>query len=143
MESILSFIGGFHLYVLGLTALVILYSDHQGFAYFRGTKQTLSPVFIHWAHILVWVGLTGMIVTGAALLIPQWEFMLQRPEFFVKMGFVGVLIVNAFAIRKLSRIAAERPFTLLTREERQSLMISGVLSTVGWVGAAFIGYFIL
>lgn len=139
----LELVGELHLPILALTALVILYSDHQGFEYFRGKKQTLSLNFIRWAHILSWIGLIGMIVTGAALLIPQWEFILQRPEFFVKMGFVGVLIVNAFAINKLSGIAGERPFTLLSREERQSLMISGVLSMAGWVGAAFIGYFIL
>ncbi len=141
--DLLELVGELHLPILAFTALVILYSDHQGFEYFRGKKQTLSLNFIHWAHILVWIGLIGMILTGAALLIPQWEFMLQRPEFYVKMGFVGVLIVNAFAIHKLSRIAGERPFTLLTRAERHTLMISGGLSTLGWVGSAFIGYFIL
>jgi len=132
-----------HLFVLALTALVILYSDHQGFDYFRGKKQTLSHSLVHHSHRLVWTGLVVMIATGVGLVLPSWQYYLSEPVFYVKMGLVGVLVVNAIAIGKLSRVATERPFALLSSDEKRVLMLSGTLSAIGWVGAAFIGMFVL
>jgi fermentation-respiration switch protein FrsA (DUF1100 family) len=143
MDGFISNIGALHLPVLAFTALAIVYADHQGLMYFLGKTQTLSRIPTHRIHVLVWAGLVGMLVTGVALLAPQWEFMLQRPEFYFKMCLVAVLIVNAVAIGKLQHIATERPFTLLTPEERYSLILSGALSGIGWVGAAIIGFFFL
>jgi hypothetical protein len=132
-----------HLFTLALTALVVLYADHEGFSYFLGKKQLLSESFLKWSHRLVWLGLLSMIVTGVLLTIPAWEYRLQEPAFYVKMGFVGVLCVNAFAIGSLSRVAAVTPFVQLTKEEKQTLLLSGFLSSVSWVGAAAIGFTVL
>ena len=132
-----------HLLTLGLTALVILYSDHKGFEYFTGKAQTLSSSFIAWSHRLVWTGLLGMIVTGVLLAIPRWTFLLQEPTFYVKMGFVAVLIVNAFAIGELSTHTEETPFKELPKEKQRVLLVSGALSAIGWAGAAVIGLFFL
>lgn len=132
-----------HLFSLALTALVILYSDYQGFLYFRGKKQLLSKEFVTWSHRLVWAGLCAMLVTGALLLIPRFEYLIREPVFYIKMGFVLVLVVNAFAIGRLSHVATLRPFIELTKKERTTLLFSAALSGIGWVGAAFVGYFLL
>lgn len=132
-----------HLATLSITALIIIYSDHQGFLYFRGKKQTLSKVFLHWSHILVWTGLLLMITTGVLLTIPAWTYRLQEPTFYIKMGFVLTLVVNAFAIGKLSKVAGEKPFAQLTTSEQRVLLLSGALSAMGWIGAAVIGKFFL
>lgn len=132
-----------HLFTLLVTTIVIIYSDHEGFAYFRGKKQTLSLQFLEWSHTLVWAGLLGMIATGILLTIPSWTYRLQEPVFYVKMGFVATLVVNAFAIGKLSKVAAIKPFASLATDEKRTLLLSGVLSATGWIGAATIGMLFL
>lgn len=136
-------IEGIHLFALALTALAILYSDYQGFLYFRGKKQLLSKPFVIWSHRLVWVGLSAMIVTGVSLALPRLERLLEEPAFYVKMGFVLVLVVNAFVIGKLSHVATVRPFVELTKGERSVLMLSGGLSVCGWLGATAISFLFL
>lgn len=132
-----------HLLALAVTALMILYSDHEGFSYFRGKKQTLSPRFVELSHRCVWIGLATMIATGVVMVLPEWEYYLADPVFYLKMGIVAVLVVNAFAIGTLSRLATLRPFADLSLDERRTLVISGALSAAGWVSAAAIGYFLL
>ncbi len=132
-----------HLFFLGLTALVIIYSDHQGFLYFLGKKETLSYTFLLWSHRLVWIGLIAMIATGVFLTLPAWTYRLQDPAFYVKMGFVLVLVVNAFAIGKLSEVAAERSFSSLQASQKRTLLLSGVLSATSWVGATLVGFLFL
>jgi uncharacterized membrane protein len=132
-----------HLATLLVTATIILYSDHEGFNYMTGRKVVLSTRTIHWSHRLVWAGLILMLMTGVVLILESWAYYLQEPVFYLKMGFVLILILNAFAIGKLSRVATERAFFELTGEERRTLLLSGVLSAVGWFGAAGIGLFFL
>lgn len=134
---------GIHLATLFITALVIVHSDHQGFLYFRGKKQTLSQPFLKWSHHLVWAGLILMITTGVLLTIPQWEYRLTEAAFYVKMTFVGVLVVNAFAIGTLSKLAGTTPFALLQKEQRRTLLLSGALSSICWVGATVMGMFFI
>lgn len=132
-----------HLAILAATALVILYSDHQGYLYFRGKKPVLRENFIRWSHRLVWIGLVGMVLTGVSMVIPQWEYFLADPVFYVKMGMVAVLAVNAIAIGTLSPVATTTPFAALPREQRNTLIFSGTLSALGWISAALIGFFFL
>jgi hypothetical protein len=132
-----------HLTTLALTAIVILYSDHKGFQYFRGTTPTLSHSFVTWSHRLVWTGLSLMILSGFFLVLPIWEYYLADPVFFIKMGMVLTLCVNAFFIGKLSPLTTERTFEELPSDLKKTLLISGALSGIGWVGAAIIGYFFL
>ncbi len=132
-----------HLATLALTALIILYSDHQGFEYFRGKKQLLTQSFVTWSHRLVWLGLSGMILTGVIMVVPRWEHFLSDPAFYIKMGMVAVLVVNGYAIGKLSHVATETPFAELPPEHKKTLMLSGFLSATGWIGAAVIGFLFL
>jgi hypothetical protein len=137
------FLGGAHGFIFVVTAAVILYADHRGFNYFRGSESTLPKKFLVWSHRLVWAGLLLMITTGVLLTLPAWEYRLSQPMFFVKMSFVLILIMNAVAIGKLSQKAATVPFVNLTKEEQTTLLVSGGLSALGWVAAASIGFFIL
>lgn len=132
-----------HLIILGLTAVVILYADHEAFEYFRGKKQVLVAKSIHRLHVLVWCGLIGMIMTGVVLTIPTWEYRLTQPEFYIKMGLVLTLVVNASFISKVSGIATKMPFAELSKNEKVVLLVSGAVSAVCWVGATVIGYFFL
>jgi hypothetical protein len=59
------------------------------------------------------------------------------------MGFVLVLVVNAFAIGKLSAVAGTTSFASLSAEEKRTLLLSGFLSGASWIGAATIGFFFL
>lgn len=136
-------LGAFHGLIFTATAVVIVYADHQGFLYFRGSRQTLSPAFLKWSHRLVWTGLLLMIFTGFLLAFPAWEYYLTQPAFLIKMGFVLTLLVNAFAIGTLSRKAGEVAFAELTKKEKTTLLVSGALSAIGWVGAASIGLLVL
>ena len=134
---------GIHLATLFITALVIVYSDHQGFLYLRGKKQTPSQPFLKWSHHLVWAGLILMITTGVLLTIPQWEYRLTQTEFYIKMAFVGVLVVNAFAIGALSKLAGTTPFASLQKEQKRTLLLSGALSSLCWIGATMMGMFFI
>lgn len=139
--DIIYLIGGLHGFIFFLTAIVILYSDHRGFNYFRGKEKTLPENFLKMSHRLVWTGLVLMITTGIFLVIPAWEYRLSEPVFYVKMGFVLVLLMNAVAIGKLSKKASHFEFALLTSEEKKTLLVSGGLSAIGWICAASIGVF--
>ncbi len=132
-----------HVCTLAITAIAILYADHLGFGYLRGKRLHLDHGRTVVLHRIVWAGLIGMIVSGFFLAFPQWEFLKDDPIFKVKMGFVLVLILNAFAIGKLSQVTSEQSFAELPPHKKMVLLISGALSATGWIGAATIGYFFL
>lgn len=132
-------LGATHGLIVFATIIVILYSDHQGFLYFRGKKATLSLSFVNWSHRLVWLGLGLIISTGSILVSFNVERYVADPAFFLKMSFVGVLIMNGLAIGALSHKASTTPFAALSQEEQRTLLVSGALSFMGWVGAFVIG----
>ncbi len=132
-----------HLAVLFCTVVIILCADHEGFSYMRGKKRTLNHKLTQFFHYGVWVGLCLMIATGVFLALPAWEFYLKEPTFLLKMFFVLVLIGNGVFIGKFTSLASEKPFAELPSRIQHTLRISGMLSTIGWVGAATIGYFFL
>ena len=139
----LYFLGELHGIIILILAVIILYTDHKGFQYFTGKVETLPERFVRRSHLLVFTGLILMIVTGIILTVPAWEYRLSDPTFYIKMGFVLVLIMNSFAIGQLSKKSTSTPFSELTSGEKQTLMVSGALSAAGWVGAAIIGIFFL
>lgn len=132
-----------HLAILFLTVFGILLSDHDGYLWLRGKKATLDPKRIARYHWWVSVGLLGMVISGFFLFWPMRDYLLtQSPQFIIKMIFVGILIVNAFAIGELSRTATEKPFSSLTQKEKIPFLVSGALSGVCWIGAALSGFFL-
>lgn len=132
-----------HLTVLLVTAIAIIWADHEGISYLRGMKKTLDPVLTKRLHYAVWAGLIGMIGTGTLLFARAADFYLTYPPFLLKMCMVAALCANAFLIGKLSAVSTVTPFAELSTKTKRLLFVSGAISTGCWLGAAFIGYFIL
>jgi cation transport ATPase len=132
-----------HLIALALTAIVIFFADHEGFQYFRGKKQTLDPNKLKFFHRLVWAGLLTMITTGFFMMLEEADEVLAEPVFYLKMFFVAVLILNGTLIGSLMHRATTTPFKELGQGERYRLILSGMASTLGWVGSTVIGFFFI
>jgi len=135
--------GTLHVGVLILTVFGILYADHIGLAYIRGKRATVRARLVSFLHSYIWLGLIGMIVSGVFLVLPAWEFYLTNLSWYIKMTFVLVLIFNALVIGGLMKHASTMPFADLEDGQKQTLRVSGVLSVLGWVVSAAIGYFYL
>lgn len=124
-----------HLSILVCTVLVILYTDHLGFQYFRGIQRTLNPALVYRLHYTVWMGLVGMIATGASMAAPALGVLVEQPLFVAKMLFVVVLVLNALFIGFLIPVATRVPYVELSFTQKAPLIISGALSTLSWCGA--------
>lgn len=132
-----------HLVILVVTIIGVVRADHEGFAWIRGTKPTLDAEKLGLYHYWVGAGLSGMILTGVILLWPMRDYLLtSSPLFMVKMMFVAFLVVNAFAISELLKVATVRTFASLTLKEKFPLFLSGAISTGCWLGAATLGLYL-
>ena len=134
----------FYLHMTSLTFVAwnVFQADHMGFSWMKGRVETLPLAKVRKYHIQMWIGLILMIITGLLLFWPVREYLLSRPQFYVKMGFVTALIINSFMIRTLSGVATSRTFNSLTFKEKFPLILSGCISTIGWFGAATAGLFL-
>ncbi len=132
-----------HLSSLGFTAWYILRADHAGFNWIRGVSAQLDPVLIKKYHRGTWIGLCLMIVTGLFLFWPMKDYLLTRPQFYIKIAFVMTLICNGFVIGTLQEVAVTKTFTSLSFKEKIPLFISGAVSTLCWVGAAITAFFLI
>lgn len=131
-----------HIISLVFSGCVILAADHDAFLWFRGKKETLNPSRVELFHILTWIGLAALIITGFFLFYPSRNFLIKSPIFILKMAFVAILIGNGFVIGSLSHVAKKRSFLSLQRGEKVALFISGALSTISWIGATITAFFI-
>lgn len=129
----------FHVASVILSLLVVLYSDEQGLLWFLGKKKTLSAKRIQILHVLVSIGLGGILLTGGLMFLDRSDYLLQEPIFIVKMLFVLALVVNAFFIESISKLATQKAFVELTTTERRRVLISGAVSVIGWIGAGVCG----
>lgn len=132
-----------HLASLTYVAWNVVHADHLGFNWIRGKEQILDTLSVKKYHRGSWIGLGLMIVTGVILFFPMREFLLTRPQFYVKMAFVITLVCNGLVIGKLQHVATSRTFASLTFSEKLPLFISGAVSTLAWVGATLGGFFLI
>jgi len=133
---------GAHLLTLFCIFGIILVADYSGFQWFRGSSPTLSLRSVKRLHMLMWIGLLLMVATGSLLFWPEREYLLMRPAFWIKMGFVLTLFINAFFIGRLMHIATVQTFVSLTRNEKILFLTSGLLSLSAWVGVAISATFL-
>lgn len=133
----------FHLLFLGMAIVAIAVADKKALAWMRGEVETVPAKSLNLAHYTVWVGLGGLIVTGAMMAYPMIDYLIKDPAFLIKMLFVGILITNGFLISSLTEIAHNRSFASLTLRERLPLFFSGAVSTLSWTSAILIGFFFL
>lgn len=124
-----------HLGFLVFSIAVMLFADKQALSWVMGRREFLDARTLHIAHLMMWVGLGGMIVTGVTMASEYFEVLLQQPYFIAKMTFVGILFANGIVIGYLSPIATTRAFATLSIREKIPLLVSGAASLVGWVGA--------
>lgn len=132
-----------HLFTLGFLAITIVLADHAAFSWIRGKVAVLDEAKVRKYHRNTWIGLIGMIVTGVFLFIPMREYLLTRPQFYIKMAFMVTLIANAFVIGHLQKRATTQSFKDLSFKEKLPLFISGAVSTVAWLGAATTALFLV
>ncbi|MEN9852629.1 MAG: hypothetical protein RI996_572 [Candidatus Parcubacteria bacterium] len=132
-----------HVAILILTALVILWSDHLGYSWIRGQKKTLDAKVVSKLHRYVWIGLALMIATGATLAYPMRDYLLSNPRFYVKMGYVGMLIINGVAIGVLSKTAMSMEYKNISKKQKMTFFAVGAISTFAWIGATLGGIFLI
>lgn len=125
-------------FVLGVTAI----ADKDAIAWVRGKKQTLDRGVMHQYHVMIWVGLITLIVTGGILFYPMRVFLLQDLFFNAKLLFVGILVINGILIGRLMQVTLIRPFAELSAHETRALFASGAISVVSWICAAGIAILI-
>jgi nitrate reductase gamma subunit len=128
-----------HIATIIALVCVILYTDHLGLMWMLGKKEVLNAKRVTLLHTLVWAGLLLMLASGFTMFLSYKDFLLFEPVFYVKALFVVTLVVNAFFIGTFMRAATERSFATLTRNEKVPLVISGAISTIGWIGAITCG----
>lgn len=132
-----------HLTSLALAAGGILIADHSALTWIRGKVDVVSPRLLLRLHWLVTIGLCGLIATGLLMFWPMRAYLMQEPQFWLKMSFVAALIVNSFIIDRLMHKATTHPFKSLTLAQKMPLFISGGISTLCWAGAATLAFFLL
>jgi hypothetical protein len=132
----------FHISFVILSLLVVIYSDHQGFLWFIGKKQLADKAKTELGHKLALWGFLMICITGFILSWPMREFLLENNVFLVKMFFVVALGINGLAIGKLSKIAIEKPFVSISKKDKTILFFSGAVSTLSWLSAGVLAFFI-
>lgn len=131
-----------HLLTLLFIAFYVFQADHMGFNWIRGKVPMLDKATVEKYHKRTWIGLIIMIISGIGLFWPGREVLLARPQFFIKMGFVLALFINSFVIGILSKTSTTKTYASLTFSQRLPLMISGAVSTISWLGAFALAFFL-
>lgn len=132
-----------HLSILAFTAWNMWKADRLGFMWMKGKIDLLDEVVVRKYHMRVWTGLVGMMATGFLMFWPMREYLLARPQFYAKIAFVLILLVNGFVIGRLQNISTTKTFKELRKKEKAELLISGAISAIGWLGAAMLAFFII
>lgn len=129
-----------HLFFLAISAVFVLAADAHAFAYLRGTPPLLPGRSMGLISAGVWTGIIGLAASGAVMFWPDREYYLAEPAFLVKMAFVAALIVNGLAVIAVTKRAASVPFASLPPAWKAAMILSGGVSSAGWIGAAAIGF---
>lgn len=131
-----------HLLILTFIGITIVRADAMAFAWMRGKTPHLDETKVKKLHVHMWIGLALMILTGIIMFFPMREYFLHRVQFFAKMAFVLILVINGLVIGYLQKKTFNRTYKELTLREKLPLMISGGVSAFAWLGAFVGGFFI-
>jgi len=113
----------------------VLSTDFQAVMWLMGRRSLADVIRFGGAtHALIWIGLTGLVVSGS-LLNPDFSQPLTR----VKMALVLVVILNG-----LGALALHHRLGMGTRALSRRLLVRatalGMISQLAWWGAIFIGF---
>ena len=117
------------------TLAVVVIADLHGLWWLLGKTNVLPKQRLVLLHNLIWVGLAITITAGAIMFSWAPEYYLSLTAFRLKMLFVLFLLVNAIVIGKHMHWAFSGPFGALNKGQKQALILSGFISTAGWIGA--------
>lgn len=123
-----------HIVILLFIFWNIFKADHSALSWIRGKVNILDSVKMKKLHDNVFYGLIGMTITGIGLYLLLQEKLSASPAFKIKMALVGVLFINSLIIYKLMPTASEKKYSELSTKEKLPLILSGVVSTLSWIG---------
>lgn len=132
-----------HLLTLAFVVWTIIQADMLGMSWISGKKSTLNETIVKKHHRNTWIGLVGMIITGLFIFWPMREYLIHRPQFWVKMAFVATLVVNGFVIGRLQNLTIQKSYKELSHKEKVPLYVSAIASSLSWLGAAVGAFFLL
>ncbi len=132
-----------HLLSLLYCIVTIIRSDLLGSKWLRGKIDTINKDKLQSLHKQAWIGLILMIATGSVLFYQSMDVLLASAPFYVKMACVLALVINAFAIGRLMKVATEKKFSEVSKEVKVKLFVSGFVSIFCWIMAATAAFFIL
>ncbi len=118
---------------------MILLADVVAIWWAMGNPKRVPRAMMVWLHYLVWIGLLIMIASGLVMFSTYQSYLLTLPTFYLKMSFVTALVLNGVFIQQHYLVATLREFCSLEISERWPLFISGIVSFLGWCGAALCG----
>src|SRR5581483_848959 len=124
-----------HTSSLCLAGLGVLMADKDAFAWLMHKRDHIHRAQVVRAHWVVSAGLAGLVLTGLYMFWPMRGSLLTAPLFWIKMAFVGALIINSFFIEVLMHTPTHKRWRDLPPWERVPFIISGAVSTVSWIGA--------
>lgn len=124
-----------HVAALLVTLYFIFHADKMAFSWMRGERQTLDMKEVRKHHWIISIGLAVLIITGGLMFLGHTNRLLSNPAFIAKMVFVAFLVINSVVIHFLMDIAETRTYKSLSNKEKFPLLISGAVSTIGWLGA--------
>jgi hypothetical protein len=130
----------FHLVSMCAAVVLVFFADKQAFAWVIGKRQTLDKTPVRTLHLLTWIALLSLMVSGFFLLWPNNLHLLEDSFFIIKLVGVGLLFVNGIVIGRLIPIALTRTFASLTWKERMPLILSGLVSSASWASILAIAY---
>jgi len=131
------FLFDIHIASLALAAVGIVVADHSALNWMLGRVDRAHRAAVFSAHWFVSIGLAGLVLSGLALFWPMRQYLLGEPLFWLKMFFVGCLLINSFFVEMLMHRAVKYPFRELPFSQKVPLFISGGVSTLCWLGAGF------
>ena len=118
-------------FIVTITAVII--ADLQAILWAMGKLPTLKPQRLKVLHNVVSTGLLVSITSGFIMFLPLREYLVTVEAFWVKLAFVGVLIINSFVIARHMHIPTTRTFSSLSKKARRPLFLSGAASGVSWI----------
>lgn len=107
------------------------------------TKELITVIGL--LSQLVWLGATLVIGSGLVLFFQATEYYLANPQFWAKMIVITVVMTNGIIFHfyhwPLLKKLINKPTSTITQYNfrREFLLISGVLSSVSWMSALFLG----
>lgn len=124
-----------HITAVFATLIAVVVADTHGLLWMLGKIKTLPKKRMELLHQTVWVGLFCIVAAGISMFLGYPEYLLSLPAFQFKALFVVFLLLNAFYIGGHLTIATQKSFPELTIKQKATLLISGAVSTIGWIGA--------